>query len=124
MANRSILIVDDEPEIIELIEFFLKDEGYKVFAANNGVAARDILASEEIGLIISDIRMPKENGIQLLQHIKRNNATIPFIFMSAFTNMTDKDAVNLGAQGFILKPWDEDDLIQTVTKIWNQAHPG
>lgn len=120
MKDRAVLIVDDEPEIIELIRFFLKDEGFRVVTADNGVSARKVLAAENIGLIISDIRMPQEDGFQLLRYVKKQYPLIPFIFISAFTDMNIDEALRLGAQGFIRKPWEEGDLVLTVRRFWNQ----
>lgn len=120
MKDRAVLIVDDEPEIIELIRFFLKDEGFRVVTADNGVSARKMLTSENVGLIISDIRMPQEDGFQLLRYAKKNYPRIPFIFISAFTDMNTEEALRLGAQGFIRKPWEEGELVLTVRRFWNQ----
>lgn len=120
MKDRAVLIVDDEPEIIELIRFFLKDEGFRVVTADNGVSARKVLAAENIGLIISDIRMPQEDGFQLLRYVKKQYPLIPFIFISAFTDMNIDEALRLGAQGFIRKPWEEGELVLTVRRFWNQ----
>lgn len=121
MTDRAVLIVDDEPEIIELIQFFLKDEGFQVVTADNGVSARKVLASHNIGLIISDIRMPQEDGFHLLRHVKKSHPNIPFIFISAFTDMNVEEALRLGAEGFIRKPWEEGELVLTVRRFWNQV---
>lgn len=121
MKDRAVLIVDDEPEIIELIRFFLRDEGFRVVTADNGVTARDVLAKEKVGLIISDIRMPQEDGFHLLRFAKKNYPLIPFIFISAFTDMNVEEALRLGAQGFIRKPWEEGELVLTVRRFWNQV---
>ena len=101
----NILVVDDDKEIVESIEIYLRNEGYKVFKAYDGLEALDILTNEEIHLILMDIMMPKLDGIKATIKI-RQEKNIPIILVSAKGEDTDKIlGLNIGADDYITKPF-------------------
>ena len=110
----NILVVDDEKEIVESIEIYLRNEGYKVFKAYDGLEALDILTNEEIHLILMDIMMPKLDGIKATIKI-RQEKNIPIILVSAKGEDTDKIlGLNIGADDYITKPFNLLELIARV----------
>ena len=110
----NILVVDDDKEIVESIEIFLRNEGYNVYKAYNGVEALDILVNKEVHLILMDIMMPKLDGIKATIKI-REEKNIPIILGSAKSEDTDKImGLNIGADDYITKPFNLLELIARV----------
>ena len=110
----NILVVDDDKEIVESIEIYLRNEGYKVFKAYDGLEALDILMREDIHLILMDIMMPKLDGIKATIKI-RQEKNIPIILVSAKGEDTDKIlGLNIGADDYITKPFNLLELIARV----------
>ena len=110
----NILVVDDDKEVVESIEIFLRNEGYNVYKAYNGVEALDILVNKEVHLILMDIMMPKLDGITATIKI-REEKNIPIILVSAKSEDTDKImGLNIGADDYITKPFNLLELIARV----------
>jgi PAS domain S-box-containing protein len=116
-----VLIVDDNDDNLYMLETLLKGHGYGVVSARDGVEALVTLKENGIGLIISDILMPKMDGFQLCRAVREEERfrTIPFIFYTAtYTSDKDRDfALSLGADQFILKPADPDEFIGIISDI-------
>lgn len=126
MANTRgpLLVVEDIPNVLELLEVTLRFQGYEVISAHNGQEALDILEEETPALIISDILMPKLDGFSMVQKLRNNPKTqnIPVIFLSA-TYVTPEDrmfAMSLGASRFIEKPIDTEDFLLTIAELLSQ----
>lgn len=105
--NKKILIVDDEPGIVELLSLRFKAKGYEVFVAFDGSQCVTIAEEEVPDLILTDIRMPVMDGITAFEKIIKMDITkeIPFIFMTAYPNLQIQNQVaSMGAKGFISKP--------------------
>jgi len=114
MNKFNVLVVDDEYEIREAIEIYLKNEGIRVFQAVDGIEALEILKEEEIHLILMDIMMPKMDGIKATFKI-RENENIPIIMLSAKSEDTDKIlGLNIGADDYITKPFNPMELVARV----------
>ena len=110
----NILVVDDDKEIVESIEIYLKNEGFSIFKAYNGIEALEILVEKEIHLILMDIMMPKLDGIKATIKI-REEKNIPIILVSAKSEDTDKIiGLNIGADDYITKPFNLLELIARV----------
>ena len=110
----NILVADDDKEIVESIEIYLNNEGYKVFKAYDGLEALDILMREDIHLILMDIMMPKLDGIKATIKI-RQDKNIPIILVSAKGEDTDKIlGLNIGEDDYITKPFNLLELIARV----------
>ncbi len=110
----NILVVDDDKEIVESIDIYLKNEGYKIYKAYNGLDALDIIANEKIHLLLMDIMMPKLDGIKATIKI-REEKNIPIILISAKSEDTDKIlGLNIGADDYITKPFN---LLELVARV-------
>ena len=110
MAYQSILVVDDNPEILEVIEFYLKEADYGIYKARNGIEALEILKIHEIHLIIMDIMMPKMDGIDATLNIRKNN-NIPIVMLSAKSQERDKiEGLEVGADDYMTKPFSPQEL--------------
>ena len=112
MAN--ILVCDDDKEIVDAIEIYLSQDGYKIYKAYDGEQAIQILDKEEIYLLIMDIMMPKLDGIRATLKI-REYSSIPIIILSAKSEDTDKIlGLNIGADDYICKPFNPLELVASV----------
>jgi DNA-binding response OmpR family regulator len=110
----NILVCDDDKEIVEAIEVYLKNEGQRVIKAYNGIEAIQLIENNEIHLIIMDIMMPKMDGLRATMKI-REEYNIPVIMLSAKSEDTDKIiGLNLGADDYITKPFNPLELIARV----------
>ena len=110
----NILVCDDDKEIVEAIEIYLKREGYNIIKAYNGNEALEKLLENEIHLIILDIMMPEKDGIETLEEIRKTK-TIPVILLSAKSEDYDKiSGLDTGADDYITKPFNPLELIARV----------
>ena len=110
----NVLICDDDREIVGAIEVYLKNEGYRIFKAYDGMQALDIVAREDIHLILMDIMMPKLDGMRTTMRI-REEKNIPIIMLSAKSEDYDKiTGLNVGADDYITKPFNPLELIARV----------
>lgn len=121
MVSR-ILVVDDEKEIRNLIEIYLKNEGYEVIKANDGEEALEILEKEDIHLIILDIMMPKMDGIEVCKRV-RENLNIPILMLSAKSEDMDKiQGLITGADDYMTKPFNPLELLVRVKAIIRRTY--
>jgi len=115
MAN--ILVVDDERNYLFVLEDLLTDEGYNVLTASSGTEAVEILRKERIDAVLSDIKMPGMNGIELLERVVANDPGLPVILMTAFAEVDQAvSAMKKGAIDHIQKPFDNDDIKRAVAR--------
>lgn len=115
--NYNILVCDDERDILDAIKIYLKAEGYKVFTAEDGVRALEIIKENEIHLAIIDIMMPVMDGITLIMKM-REKTNIPIIVLSAKSEVTDKIVgLNVGADDYITKPFNAVELTARVNSL-------
>ena len=121
MVNK-ILVVDDEKEIRNLIEIYLKNEGYEVIKARDGEEALEILEKEDIHLIILDIMMPKIDGIEVCKRV-RENLSIPILMLSAKSEDMDKiQGIMTGADDYLTKPFNPLELSVRVKAILRRTY--
>lgn len=114
MDKETILVVDDEKEIRDLIEIYLMNEGYNTLKASDGFEALSILKSREVQLIILDIMMPNMDGIRACMKIREERNT-PIIMLSAKSEDMDKImGLTTGADDYITKPFNPLELIARV----------
>ena len=115
MAN--LLIVDDEPGMRQLLSHVFGRAGHAVRAAENGAKALELLRAEPADLVVSDVKMPDMNGIELLRRVREFSPDAAVIMMTAFATVeTAREAFKLGADDFIQKPFDVDELKLIVEK--------
>lgn len=121
MASK-ILVVDDEKEIRNLIEIYLKNEGYTVLKAGNGEEALEVLAKEEVQLMILDIMMPKMDGMEVCRRV-REHLNIPILMLSAKSEDMDKIAgIMTGADDYLTKPFNPLELSVRVKALLRRAY--
>lgn len=125
--SGSILVVEDIPNVLELLEVTLRFKGYQVTAVHNGQEALEAAEKQRPILVITDILMPKLDGFALAQKLRVNPLTrkVPIIFLSA-TYVTPEDkafAMTLGAVRFLEKPVDTEEFLLTVAEILTQGPP-
>ncbi|MFU0799326.1 MAG: response regulator transcription factor [Xylanivirga thermophila] len=114
MSGQSILVVDDEKEIADLIEIYLKNDGYNVYKADNGEDALSIVGKYPIHLVILDIMMPGLDGLEVCRRI-RMDKNIPIIMLSAKSQDMDKImGLTTGADDYITKPFNPLELLARV----------
>ncbi|CEO07906.1 two-component response regulator [[Clostridium] sordellii] len=111
---ENILIVDDDKEIVEAIEFYLKPEGFNILKAYDGLEAIESLIDNNIDLVIMDVMMPNMNGLKATLKIREHN-NIPIILLSAKNQDMDKIlGLNMGADDYVTKPFNPLELIARV----------
>jgi CheY-like chemotaxis protein len=119
--NDPILVVEDVPNILDLLDVTLRFKGYPVITASNGAEALEMVPEQPPALVITDIMMPRMDGYTLAFNLRRNPETshIPIIFLSAtYVTPEDKDfAMSLGAVRFMEKPVDTEDFLLTVAEV-------
>jgi DNA-binding response OmpR family regulator len=120
--TKTILIVDDEPDILDITERFLKAEGYNTLTAPNGKVGLELLEKHynNIWLILLDIMMPGQSGFAVLKQIKANPEykNIKVLLFSVKSHELDiKKGLELGADGFIVKPISGKNLVATIKNL-------
>ena len=123
---NKILVVDDDQESRALLCEVLEENGYAPRAVANGVDARDVL-SREVGyrIIIADLQMPQESGLELLRNLRQQNSKYEIILMSSFVSGAEKKAAKaLGAHALLEKPFQLSELLQTVAELVAQNSLG
>ena len=114
MDKETLLIVDDEKEICDLVEIYLRNEGYNTLQAADGVEALEILKTHEVHLIILDLMMPRMDGIQACLKI-REEKNMPIIMLSAKSQDMDKiNGLTVGADDYLTKPFNPLELVARV----------
>ncbi len=112
-----ILVVDDEKNYRTILAQLLEGEGYRVSTAENPFAALELLARESVALILSDLRMPRMDGMAFLQQVREDVGEVPFVILTAFATVeTALAAMKAGAFDYLLKPFNNEEILQTVEK--------
>ncbi len=115
--KQSILLVDDDQEFRKAMKKMFERSGYSVTLAADGQEALNILSEETFDLIISDLRMPNLNGMQLMEELKKKGVKIPVIFITAFGEVESyMDLMNLGAFEYINKPVKGQEILNVARK--------
>jgi len=115
----SILVVDDESMMRNLLERILSRDGYRVLSAEDGQDALRVLDKEPVNIIISDLKMPRMNGFDLLKVVKKDYPGIAMIMMTAYGDTyTVKDALLLGADEYITKPFKSFEISLVVERAY------
>jgi DNA-binding response OmpR family regulator len=119
MSSPRILIVDDEPDTLGLIELTLQTAGFSVRTATNGDQALGMILEDTFDLILLDIMMPGMTGFDLLQTLRTREEDIPpVVFLTAKSRQEDREIGNkLGAAAFLTKPTTRGDLLDTIRSI-------
>jgi PAS domain S-box-containing protein len=117
MSKGKILVVDDEPQILALVSRFLRRVGYDVEAAYSGMEALEFLKQSSFALVLSDLKMPEVDGLQILEEVHEHHQDTIFILMTAFGTIDSAVSVlRRGAYDYLTKPLELDDLLSTVER--------
>lgn len=112
----KILVVDDEPANLRLLWYVLSQKGYETAEAKDGLEALELLARSRFDLVISDVRMPRMDGVALARHIVSSQPMVPIFLMTAyqFDSREDISALNVPCLG---KPFSFDELLSQIQKV-------
>ena len=117
---KTILITDDDESLRRVIEYNLSNKGYRLLLASNGEEALNIFKSENVDIVVTDIKMEKMDGLELLENIKRLNSNVLVIMITAHGSIeTAVKAMKLGAYDYITKPFDRDERQIMIEKGLN-----
>ena len=117
MALRKVLIVDDEESMRHLLSVILTDRGYEVRAVSNGEDALKEIQARDYDAVLSDVRMPRMDGLRLLEAVKRLQPELTFIVMSAYGTQDDAiQAMKAGAYDYVSKPFKPDEVVLVLRK--------
>ena len=123
--SASILVVDDEPVVREALRRLLSLDGYNVAVAVSAEDALSCIPQQDFDVIVSDIRMPGLDGLQLLQRSRAANPRVGVILVTAYASVdTAIEALRLGANDFLLKPFEMDDLRRSLKRVLRLGHAG
>ena len=115
IGNASILVIDDEAGIRESLEVLLTLEGYGVRTANDGEQGLRILEIENFDLVLLDLALPGQSGLELLPQIKERQPETPVIMITAYGTVENVvEAIRAGAENFVQKPWDNEKLMADI----------
>jgi diguanylate cyclase (GGDEF)-like protein/PAS domain S-box-containing protein len=122
VPGRTLLLVDDEPGILSALKRLFRREGYVILTANSGKEGLDILAGHDVGVIISDARMPEMDGAEFLGKVRAMYPDTMRIILSGYTDLKAvTSAVNRGELfKFLTKPWDDGELLETIRDAFRQ----
>lgn len=122
--DYRLLVVDDDVALLETLTECLEDEGYAVAGAKSGNEALEVIAGGYIDLVLSDVRMPNGDGYYLLDSVRREDPSIPFIFMTGFSDRSAEEALRLGANAYFEKPVQLEQLLDSIEEQLTQAYQG
>ncbi|MBP8266923.1 MAG: sigma-54-dependent Fis family transcriptional regulator, partial [Zoogloea sp.] len=122
MNARYILIADDEPHMRRLLEIMLHKMGHTVFAACDGQEALELALKNPVDLVITDMRMPRMDGITLLSRLREEGLDVPVIVITAHGTVESAvDAMKRGASDYLLRPFDLDALELAIERVLGSA---
>jgi len=120
---KHILIVDDEPRYLRLLEANLRTEGYEVSVAQDGVQALDVFSSQPIDLVLLDVMMPRLDGFGTCQRL-REFSNVPIVILTARGEEQDRvRGLDLGADDYLVKPFSATELLARVRAVLRRAQP-
>lgn len=123
LQKINILIVDDSPETIELIKRNLESVGYEIYSANNIRSAIKLLGTLTINLVITDLQMPGENGMDLIRHVSENYKGVGTLVITGFPSIQGAvESIKIGAEEYLVKPFTDEELFKAVEKVLNRTH--
>jgi len=125
VADRTVLVVDDEPAVRKVIAAALRRRGYRVLDAAEGDAARERFLGEDVGLVISDVLLPGRSGVELARELIALRPDLKVLLITGYTprDLVEHDA-ELADFPFLEKPFSVDELTSTVDRLWREGHPG
>ena len=119
MSNHSnILVVDDSAETVELIKRNLESIGHKIYSAGSVQSAVKLLDSLELDLVITDLKMPGENGTELVRHVAENTKGVGTLVITGFPSIQGAvESIKIGAEEYLVKPFTDEELFKSVERV-------
>ncbi|HYF76605.1 MAG TPA: response regulator [Symbiobacteriaceae bacterium] len=126
VGSKTVLVVDDDPDIVKLIMLSLEQEGFHTLGATSGDQALEIARTRKVDAITLDLLMPGMHGLEVARRLKEDPLTkaIPVVVVSAYTDGHESELVTLGVSGVIGKPIDEDRLLATIRQVLGSRADG
>jgi CheY-like chemotaxis protein len=126
MPEATVLIIEDNPDILDAVRLMLEQEGFKVATAENCSIALDYLASNQPDVIVTDLMIPEMTGLEFIHQLRRvaNYDRIPVIAMSAYDQYYLVAAIAAGAVTALQKPEDLDILVETINQVLIKSYKG
>ena len=116
--HARILVVDDEPHIIEFVRGYLERDGYEVMTASDGDSALDLATSAHPDLLVLDVMLPGRSGFDVLRSLRAAGSTVPVIMLTARDDLVDRVAgLELGADDYVVKPFEPRELVARVGAV-------
>ena len=116
--NKRVMIVDDDPSLLEVLDARLSAAGFTVFKASSGAEALKILKKQTIDLLVSDMKMPNMSGMELFEKVCETHPFLPVIFLTAYGTVPDAvDAIKAGAVDYLTKPFEGKDLVRRIKDL-------
>ncbi len=120
--GHSILIVEDNKDLLNLLKINLSDQGYKIITAQDGITALDLYHSQQPDLVILDIMIPKMDGLDVCKAIRKENRTIPVLMLTAKAEELDKIlGLEIGADDYMTKPFSVRELLARIKAIFRRV---
>jgi len=117
MAKTTILVVDDDPNTLEVIQRNLAEEGYRIFSARSVQEALEILETTVVDLVVTDYKMPKVTGLDLIKHVRENYRDVEVMMITGFATIQGAvEAIKTGAEEYLTKPFTADELSMAVNR--------
>src|SRR5688572_1963437 len=122
VTNIQTLVVDDSPETIELIKRNMQSVGHQIYTADNVQSAIRLLETTDIDLLITDLKMPGENGIELVRHVSENYKGIGVLVITGFPSIQGAvESIKIGAEEYLVKSFTDDELFASVERVLNKT---
>lgn len=123
--SQHILVVDDEPQICELLAIYLRKQGYTTSSVGNSKAALEFLKNQHTDLVVLDIGLADDDGLRVLTDIKKQHPTVKVIMLTGMGLVEDllQEAVQKGADGYVSKDLPLDELLMSIERMFRPDAP-
>ncbi|MHB8573410.1 MAG: response regulator transcription factor [Candidatus Dormibacteria bacterium] len=125
MSNQPILVVDDDPKVVQLVAAYLRRAGFDVISAGNGEAAERMIREQDPRLVVLDVMLPRVDGLALLQSLRERHHPVPVLMVSALGALDDRlRGLAGGADDYLAKPFSPAELVERVHAILRRTGEG